>query len=170
MNGTKWVLGLAVVLILSACASTDETHQSPPASAEKAVIYSENPEILSSTTWVVILEINRLKVESGFSTEVWQRFEIPDSVDIDHTRAWAVLPGTHKLLVGSCRANYIPYCDNKCAKAVLRLNAIAGGLYQIKARVGDDDSTFRIVDVRSGSIVAGPAKVESHCSIFSSPR
>jgi hypothetical protein len=160
---------MAAVAMLGGCESTGEKYQSPPTSAERAVIYSENPEPFSSYEWIVILEIDRLEAGYGSPKEAWQQSEVPESVDIDHTRAWAVSAGNHKLLIGVCRANYIPLCDYKCSKAILRLDAKAGGVYRIRTDVDDDESKFRIFDVRSGVLVAGPVKEDSNCSIYSRP-
>ena len=116
-----------------------------------------------------VLEINRRQVQY-LSPDDWRRISRPDDIYIENTRAVVASSGTNKLLIRACRNNYIPFCNDKCAKVVLRLEVAAEGLYEIKARVGDDDSEFKIIDVRSGSIAAGPVKVESYCTnVFSQP-
>lgn len=165
----KSLLITTLVAVLSSCATPQSEYKSPPISAERAIVYAEGREFMSSDEHVRILEIDRVDSEFSFSEGLWQQFDVPDSVDLASAMAWAVSPGEHKLLIGACRANYIPLCDYKCAKVVLRIDAAAGGLYRIRTDIDDDRTKFRIVDARNGEIVVGPTKVESHCSISPLP-
>ena len=153
-------------LLLAACVDTTprEVHRLPPPSAEQAIIFWQHSSPLDSGEARLTLgEINKKSIiDYGIlQSRDWQP---PASVDSSKTVATALTPGINRILVGACRDNFVPYCEYKCANVVLRLEAVAGVLYQIQARIRDDTTRFKIVDPVDGIIVLGPVSSDSRCT------
>jgi hypothetical protein len=149
------------VAIISACAT--ENPYRPSSKIDKYATISDSPfkSFQHSGVSVVILSIDRKRVDSDSRTAI----DI-DKVENDK-RAVLMTEGTHQLHVKACRYSLMhnfltPFGDHYiCGEAVLRLDAVHDMQYRVRSEVNrkKDYADFWIENAKTGSIETNPIRV-----------